>query len=240
MCPEIAGTRHPRIDAPDGQWFAKELFAATYSRSEEEQRVCRGCVANHVRACCICKKDKPSTDFTKANWEKRISLRKCQECMLGGFAVFARNREQNAHLQLENGSSQMRNVHAFNARSIVAACAKKTRANGDFLVNNPQRMLQTTCATIVTGSVAADATKTKQNYKDFSHAVWDLDVGSPELLCTECFAGQKQEDFGNAPISVAVIRNHIQSSALPSQSMERECIVMLNNVMLAWKDVKKN
>jgi hypothetical protein len=158
----------------------------------------------------------------------------------GGFAVFARNREQNAHLQLENGSSQMRNVHAFNARSIVAACAKKTRANGDFLVNNPQRMLQTTCATIVTGSVAADATKTKQNYKDFSHAVWDLDVGSPELLCTECVAGQKQEDFGNAPISVAVIRNHIQSSALPSQSMERECIVMLNNVMLAWKDVKKN
>jgi phosphatidylserine decarboxylase len=91
----------------------------------------------------------------------------------GGFVVFARNRKQNANLQLENGSSQMRNVHAFNARSIVAACATKRKVNCGFLVNNPQGMLQTAYDTIVTGSVAAVATR-KQATRNFlmRYGIW--------------------------------------------------------------------
>jgi hypothetical protein len=77
--------------------------------------------------------------------------------------------------------------------------------------------------------------RNKENgYKVFSHAVWDWDVGSPELLRAQCVGGQRQRGFWKC-----ANKHRILSSALPSQSMERECIVMLNNAMLAYGDVKK-
>jgi hypothetical protein len=35
----------------------------------------------------------------------------------------------------------------------------------------------------------------EKGYKEFSHVVWDGDVGSPELLCTECVAGHRKRGF---------------------------------------------
>jgi hypothetical protein len=79
----------------------------------------------------------------------------------------------------------------------------------------------------------------EKGYKEFSHAVLDLDVGSPDLLRTERVAGPNKEDFGNALISVAASRNLVLSSALPSQSSDMECAVILNNAMLAYRDMKQ-
>jgi hypothetical protein len=50
---------------------------------------------------------------------------------------------------------------------------------------------------------------------------------------------EQNEDFGNALISVAASRNQILSLAWPSQSSDIECTMILDNAMLAWKDVKK-
>jgi hypothetical protein len=60
-----------------------------------------------------------------------------------------------------------------------------------------------------------------KGYKDFSHAVWDLDVGSPELLCHSALQVRENVDFGNARISVAESKNHIQTSSGPSPSTDK-------------------
>jgi hypothetical protein len=51
--------------------------------------------------------------------------------------------------------------------------------------------------------------------------------------------GTENMDVGNALISVVASKNRILSSALPSQSMERGGKVILNNAMLAYKDMQK-
>jgi hypothetical protein len=117
--------------------------------------MCRGCVANHVRACCICK-DRPSTDFTNGQWTRATSRRARNACP-GGLAVFVRNRK----LQFS------RQQPPRNAEHLCYDCDRKRccRCNKE------------------------------KGYKDFSHALCDLDVGSPELLCTECVAGQRKHGF---------------------------------------------
>jgi hypothetical protein len=142
------------------RWFAKQSFADGCLNNSEAKTVPRlRCSPCPSVAASAKRTNHPQTSQRESGRRSYPSVNAKNACS-GGLVVFARNRRQNANLQLENGSSRMRNVHAFNARSIVAPCAKKKRrANCGFLVNNPRGMLQTVCAAIVTGSVAAAASR---------------------------------------------------------------------------------
>jgi hypothetical protein len=113
---------------------------------------------------------------------------------LGGLVVFARgaNGMQICSWRMDQArrATYMHSMHQASLQHVQ----KKRKAKYSFLVNNHKEMLQILCAKIVTESVAASAKKEK-GYKDFSHSVWDLDVGSPKLRCTECVAGPRKRGF---------------------------------------------
>jgi hypothetical protein len=176
------------------QWFAKHSFAATFSHQKDEQRVCRGCVAIHVRACCICKKDKPATDFTNSMWPKMLSQRKYKECMLGRTCCICEKPQTECTFAVGEWikpDAQRTCIQCTKHRCSMCKTNKgKLRFSRQHSSKNAADRLCYDC-----DRKRCSRCNKEKGYKDFSHAVWDLDVGSPELLCTECVAGQKKRGF---------------------------------------------
>jgi hypothetical protein len=165
------------------QWFAKESFADSSLSHNGRQKLCRGCVANHVRACCICNKDKPSTDSTDAMWKKVVSPHKCKECMLGRTCICEKPRTQCKFA-----------VGEWIKPDAQRACIKKKKAKLQFSRQQSSRNATDRLCCDCDRKRCSQCNKEK-GYKDFSHAIWDWDVGSPELLCTQCVAGGRQRGF---------------------------------------------
>jgi hypothetical protein len=90
-------------------------------------------------------------------------------------------------------ASQMSNAHAFNAPSIVAACSKTKRKLQISRQQSQRNAADRVCYDC--DRKRCNPCNKEKGYKDFSHAVWDLDVGSPELLCAHCVAGQRKYRF---------------------------------------------
>jgi hypothetical protein len=153
-----------RIDAPDAASGLPKSRLLTHFRVMLRSIECAAAAAvmrtMSVRAASATRTNHPLISRTVCGNRRNLSANAKNACP-GGLVLFARNRKRNAHLQLDNGSSQMSNVHAFNAPNIVAACAKKRKAHCSFLVNNHKGIIQIVCATIVTESVAASATRKK-------------------------------------------------------------------------------
>jgi hypothetical protein len=174
------------------QRFVKESFAASFLKHDAGQKVCRGCVAHHVRACCICKKDKPSTDFANSMWPKMLSQSKCEECVLGRTCCVCEKPQTECKFVVGEWIKPDAQRTCIQCAKHRCSMCKKRKANCGFLVTarNAANYLCYDC-----DRKRCSRCNKEKCYKDFSHAVWDLDVGSPELLCAECVAGQRQCGF---------------------------------------------
>jgi hypothetical protein len=229
----------PPIDAPDAASGLPKNRLLPHIRVIERRRECAAAALQTMseRAASATTRNHPQTSQTQCG-NRRNLIANAKNACSGGVVVYARSHKQNANLQLENGSSQMGNVHAFNARSIVAACAKQKNGKLRFSCQQSSKNATDRLCYDCDRKRCSRCNKEK-GYKEFSHAVLDLDVRSPDLLRTERVAGPNKEGFGNALISVAASRNLVLSSALPSQSSDMECAVILNNAMLAYRDMKQ-
>jgi hypothetical protein len=187
VCPEIGGTRHPvQMHQMPPVVCARGVYVA--------RRVCRGCGANHVRTCCICNKDKASTDFTNSMWARVISRRICKECMLGRTCCIC----EKPHTECKFAFGQWIKP---DAQRICIQCTKHRcsmckKEKGKLQFSRQQSAMN------ATDRLCYDCDRRRcslcnkeKGYKDLSHAVWDLDVGSPELLRTQCVAGQRKHGF---------------------------------------------